>query len=86
MVLLPLRLRDKALLATVSTDGMVKVWSTDKLNSPLKLSWGYDGFIDEDLPQASQPTPSKELTIIDANGSLIRSSSSLGGVPPGELV
>ncbi|KAA1065139.1 hypothetical protein PGTUg99_004612 [Puccinia graminis f. sp. tritici] len=72
MFLLPLRLRDEALLATVSADGTVKVWSTDKLNSPLKLSWEYDGFIDEDLPQASQPTPSNELTVINANGSPVK--------------
>ncbi|WAR63909.1 hypothetical protein PtB15_16B68 [Puccinia triticina] len=67
MVLLPLRLRDEALLATVSADGTVKVWSTDELNSPLKLSWGYDGLLDDDPSphQASNPT---EQTIIGANG------------------
>jgi striatin 1/3/4 len=72
MVLLPLRLRDEALLATVSADGTVKVWSTDELNSPLKLSWGYDGLIDDDLPPASQPTPSNDLTVIGANGSPVK--------------
>ncbi|EGG01562.1 uncharacterized protein MELLADRAFT_92089 [Melampsora larici-populina 98AG31] len=37
MILLPLKLRDEALLATISEDGTIKVWSADELNSPLKL-------------------------------------------------
>jgi len=65
MVLLPLRLRDEALLATVSADGTVKVWSTDELNSPLKLSWGYDGYQDE-------PGTSNDLTVKGANGNLVK--------------
>lgn len=52
MALLPLRLRDEALLATASADGTVKVWSTDDLGSPLKLSWGYDG-LDGSAPEDS---------------------------------
>lgn len=47
MALLPLRLRDEALLATISADGTVKVWSTDELHSPLKLSWSYEGLENE---------------------------------------
>lgn len=65
MVLLPLRLRDEGLLATVSADGTVKVWSTDELNSPLKLSWGYDGYQDE-------PGTSNDLTVKGANGNLVK--------------
>ncbi|EGF97923.1 uncharacterized protein MELLADRAFT_113982 [Melampsora larici-populina 98AG31] len=36
MILLPLKLRDEALLATISENGTIKVWSTDALNSALK--------------------------------------------------
>jgi striatin 1/3/4 len=44
MALVPLRVRDEALLATASADGTVKVWSTEGPSGPaLKLSWGYGG-------------------------------------------
>ena len=54
MVLLPLRLRDEALLATISADGTIKVWSTDELNSPLKLSWGYYGTLEETTEEGKE--------------------------------
>lgn len=56
MALLPLRFRDEALLATASADGTVKVWSTDELGSPLKLSWTYDGTDADDVPAGSEAT------------------------------
>lgn len=70
MVLLPLRLRDEALLATVSADGTVKVWSTDELNSPLKLSWGYDGILDDLQP--SSPSNHQDILVIGANGQKVK--------------
>ncbi|PLW46124.1 hypothetical protein PCASD_04184 [Puccinia coronata f. sp. avenae] len=72
MVLLPLRLRDEALLATVSADGTVKVWSTDELNSPLKLSWGYDGFQDEPAAPDRVAAAAAELSVKNAHGELVK--------------
>lgn len=43
MALLPLKVDEEALLATASADGTVKVWSTERISSPLKLSWDYFG-------------------------------------------
>ncbi|PLW25596.1 hypothetical protein PCASD_25649 [Puccinia coronata f. sp. avenae] len=74
MVLLPLRLRDKALLATVSADGTGKVWSTNELNSPLKLRWGYDSFQDKPAALAVPDCPSAaaELSVKNAHGQLVK--------------
>ncbi|KAH9447021.1 hypothetical protein Pst134EA_029006 [Puccinia striiformis f. sp. tritici] len=69
MVLLPLRLRDEALLATVSADGTVKVWSTDELKSPLKLSWGYHGYQDES--SSSDDDQSEKLVVKNATGNSV---------------
>ena len=43
LAVIPLRVQDEALLATASADGTVKIWNTDHLASPLRLSWRYNG-------------------------------------------
>jgi striatin 1/3/4 len=46
----------RPLLATASADGTVKIWNTDELGSPLKLSWGYYGADSEDESKNIVPT------------------------------
>jgi striatin 1/3/4 len=46
----------RPVLATASADGTVKVWSTDDLSSPLKLSWGYFGTDSEEESRSIVPT------------------------------
>lgn len=61
MALVPLRVRDEALLATASADGTVKIWCTEGANGPaLKLSWGYggtDGDESSSSPTSRSPAP-----------------------------
>ncbi|PLW28994.1 hypothetical protein PCANC_25361 [Puccinia coronata f. sp. avenae] len=63
-----------ALLATVSADGTGKVWSTNELNSPLKLSWGYDSFQDKPAALAvpDRPSAAAELSVKNAHGQLVK--------------
>ncbi|KAI8461848.1 WD40-repeat-containing domain protein [Phakopsora pachyrhizi] len=71
MTLLPLRFRDEALLATISADGTVKVWSTDELNSPLKLSWGYNG-TDSDSGDNHEAEDKAEVMVTGSDGEKTR--------------
>lgn len=56
LAVIPLRVQDENLLATASADGTVKIWNTDRLDSPLRLSWKYNG-TDSEEDEKDLPIP-----------------------------
>lgn len=54
---IPLKVHDESLLATASADGTVKIWNTDRLDTPLRLSWRYNGTEAEEEEGKSLPIP-----------------------------
>ncbi|KAG0012355.1 hypothetical protein BGZ81_001642, partial [Podila clonocystis] len=46
--LFPLSISSSQLLASISSDGSLKIWDTETRDSPLKSSWGYNGLVSRD--------------------------------------